>query len=83
MALRTVIAIDNESFTFISGDPRYGVGDALLNNSDIQNGAIFEYQGGVPQDVVIDNTFNTSVFYDAEEADPVVVDGSGLVANGT
>ena len=84
MALRTVIAFDNELFTFISGDPRYEVGDGLLNNSDTQNGAIFEFQGGVaPETVVIDDTLNTNVFDDDEEQDHVVVDGGSLVANGT
>jgi hypothetical protein len=83
MALRTFFAVDNEAFTQVAGNPGGTAGDAIINNSDTPNGWIFEYQGGAPQTIELNDTRQRSRFNDDEPGDHVITDGGSLVANGT
>lgn len=83
MVLRTIIGFDNENFTFVSGDPTYTPGQGLINNSDTDVGAIFEWQGGAPRSIVVDDTANVNVFDDDDRFNHEIVDGDGVVTDGT
>ena len=83
MVLRTFIAVDNEAFTQVAGNPGGNAGDAIINNSDTPIGWVFEYQGDTPQTIELDDTFRRNRFDDDEESDHVITDGGSLVANGT
>ena len=83
MVLRTSFAVDNEAFTQVAGNPGGTAGDAIINNSDTPVGWIFEYQGGAPQTIELDDTRQRNRFNDDEESDHVITDGGTLVANGT
>lgn len=88
MVDRTLIALDNEVLQIAPGSPSGTPGSAIINNSDTPTGTIFVYQGGFPPvNVIIDDNggggTNRNIFEDDEEARHEVVDGGGLVADGT
>lgn len=87
MVLRTFGAFDNESFTVVSTPGNLQTGSAIINNSNTPVGTVFEYSEGFPvQLIVLDDRNgppNNDLFNDNDEENHVIVDGAGLVANGT
>ncbi|WP_424964896.1 Hint domain-containing protein [Dinoroseobacter sp. S375] len=85
---RDLIAIDNEALLIASGSPSGTPGNPIINNSDTPNGTVFEYVGGfTPVTVVIDDRpgrgSNPNILEDDLPNRHRVVDGGGLVDNGT
>ncbi|MFQ6547435.1 Hint domain-containing protein [Aestuariibius sp. 2305UL40-4] len=85
MVARTFIAFDNDALVVTSSSSGGLVGNGIINNSDTPNGTEFVYNPGFgPQVVTVDDTSaDPDIFDDDEEANHVITDGSGLVANGT
>lgn len=87
MPRRELLALDNEVLQIAASSPTGTPGAAIINNSDTPNGTIFVYQGGAPVTVAIDDIRgrgnDTRQFDDDDPNRHVVLDGAGLVADGT
>lgn len=83
MARRELFALDNDVLLTAPNSPNGTPGDPIINNSDTPNGTVFVYQGGAPVTVAIDDTRSQNVFNDDDPGRHVVLDGGGLVSNGT
>jgi len=92
MVQRTFFAIDNESLVVTSSSSAVLVGNGIINNSSTPDGTIFIFNGGGGSSVTIDDTDtfadaipddNNLFFNDDDTVDHTVIDGNGLVANGT
>ena len=85
MVLRTFPAFDNEAFTVAPGSPSLAAGSPIINNSNTPVGTLFEFTSGFPyQSVQLDDTsFDPDTFDDDDPGNHVIVNGQGLVADGT
>lgn len=84
MVTRSLQTYDDDFLTVASDSPFLAPGDAISNFNTSANGAIFEFQGGAPVTVTLDDTSaDQDVFEDSDFANHTVTDGAGLVANGS
>lgn len=83
MVTRTIEAYDNELLTVASGSPSLRPGSAIINNSDSPDGTIYEFSGGAPVTVTLEDTSaNQDVFNDDDYGNHRITDGAGLVDTG-
>ena len=84
MVARTLYTLDSEALTVIYSKTQ-NIGDTIYNNSDSPNGTQYHFHGGFsPQQVTIEDTGgHADILEDDRESSHVVVDGAGLVENGT
>lgn len=86
MAIRQVVAYDNESLKVAINSPwgwgRPRPGSPIINNSDSPNGTIYDFSGAVGKVVTLDDTRQIDVFNDDMPNQHRITDGNGLVANG-
>ena len=84
MVARTFFAFDSIGLTVSNASPSLTPGSSIINNSDTPNGTIFEYSKGFGKEVTLDDTGGgRNRFNDDDEADHVIIDGGGIVADGT
>ena len=85
MVERTFAAFDNEAFTVISGGPNNPPGSGIINNSDTPRGTTFTFSDTSPyRPITLDDTSgDPDVFEDDQANGHRIVDGNGLVADGT
>lgn len=84
MVIRTFFAFDNDNLIVTSSPNDDIVGNPVINNSDTPNGTIFEYSKGSFNEITINDTGGRrNRFEDDDEQNHVIVDGAGIVANGT
>lgn len=85
MVQRQFAAFDNEAFVVDPSSPRLGAGSAIVNNSSTPIGTIFNFTSGFEyQSIILDDTSSEpDVFNDDEEGQHTIIEGHGLVANGT
>lgn len=85
MVNRTFIAFDNNAFTVDPSSPSGAAGSGIVNNSDTPVGQIFQFTDGFPpQTITVDDQGgDPDIFEDDDPANHSIVDGSGLVADGT
>lgn len=85
MGIRTVYAIDSENLVVTSSSDPSIVGGFLLNNDDMPDGSVLQFGGGTVREVLIDDVRGggRSRFNDDSPELHTVVDGQGLVAEGT
>lgn len=80
----TLFAIDNENFVVQSSSNASLIGNGVINNSDTPNGTVFTYTSGGGTTIEINDTAGQpDRFEDDARAGHVIVDGGGIVANGT
>ena len=84
MVARTFYAVDSEALT-VTYSTSQAVGDTVINNSSSPNGTQYVFnQGYSAKQITLEDTGgSTETFEDDAEANHVVTDGGGLVANGT
>ncbi len=83
MVLRNFFAIDNTGLTVTSSPNGSIVGGPIINNSSTPDGTIFNFGGGTFREITVDDTGGgRNRLNDDLPDDHVVVDGSGLVADG-
>ncbi|MCV3270949.1 Hint domain-containing protein [Roseobacter sinensis] len=84
MVLRTFVAFDNENLIVTSSPKSSLVGNPIINNGNTPNGTIFQYTAGSGEVITLNDTGgNSNVFEDSRANQHRIVDGKGLVANGT
>jgi len=84
MALRSFFAIDSANLVVTSSSNASIVGNPIINNSDTPNGTVFTYTSGGGTTVTLDDTGGSpDIFDDDDEAQHVITDGGGVVADGT
>jgi hypothetical protein len=84
MVERTIVAFDSESLIVQSSSSAGLVGNPIINNSDTPNGTTFLFSGGFAEKVTLDDTAgNPDTFEDDQSAGHTIIEGGGLVANGT
>lgn len=86
MVERTFIALDNEVLRQVNPDG--SLGPAIVNNSSVSNGTVFEYQAGfAAQSITLDDVSpsDPDVFDDDQSAQHTIVtgQGGGIVGDGT
>lgn len=86
MVNRTFVSFDNDAMIIATGSPS-GVPDMpIINNSDTPNGTIFTCTGGTGNSITVNDTNAggaSNVFGDDDRTNHIIVNGAGLVANGT
>ncbi len=85
MVLRQFAAFDNEAFVVDDISPRLTPGTPIINNSSTPIGTVFSFNSGFPyQSIVLDDTSGSpDVFEDNQPGGHEIVEGRGLVPNGT
>lgn len=85
MVARTLFAFDSASLLIDPSSPSGTPGNSIINNSSTPNGTIFEFQAGFSRVAVeIDDTAGGSNrLNDGLPNNHVVLDGGGLIADGT
>ncbi len=84
MVLRTFLAFDSDNLIVTSSSNSNLIGNPIINNGNTPNGTIFQYTAGSGQVITLDDTGgNPNVFEDSRPNQHRIVDGKGLVANGT
>ena len=85
MVARTYYSLDNESLLIDASSPSGTAGNPIINNSDTPNGTIFEFQSGFSfQEIIIDDTGgDPDIFEDDQSGSHEILQGSGLVADGS
>ena len=86
MVLRTFFALDNDNLVVTSSSNGAIVGNGIINNSDTPDGTVFVYSGGGGTSITLDDDDggpNANRFNDDDRFDHEIVDGGGIVANGT
>lgn len=85
MVQRNFAAFDNAAFVVDPSSPNLAAGSAIINNSNTPVGTIFNFTSGFEyQSIVLDDTSSEpDVFNDNEEGQHTIIEGRGLVANGT
>ncbi|WP_120501042.1 Hint domain-containing protein [Roseovarius sp. EL26] len=92
MIERTIFAFDNEALIVASSSAANIVGNGVINNSDTPDGTIFTFtaNSGTTITVEDDGQFadaiaadNNLFFNDDELTDHRIIDGAGLIADGT
>ena len=65
MVARTIEVYDNDFMTVAAGSPSLAPGSTIINNSDTPDGTVFQFAGGSPVVVTLqDTSADTSVFED-------------------
>jgi hypothetical protein len=78
---RTIEVYDNEFMTVAAGSPSLSPGSAIVNNSDTPDGTVFQFAGGSPVVVTLDDTSSDpNVLEDDDYSHHTISDGGGLVA---
>lgn len=84
MVVQSFFAIDNDNFVVTSSSSGGLVGNPVINNSDTPDGTVFQYSSGGGTTVTLNDTGGgTDTFNDDNEANHVITDGGGIVANST
>jgi hypothetical protein len=85
MVQRTFSAADNDALRIHESSPHGTPGNAIINASDTPDGTIFQFTGGFEDHYITveDTSANTDFFDDDLANSHVVVDGKGIVADGT
>lgn len=84
MVLRTFFAIDNENLIVTSSSNSSLIGNPIINNSNTPNGTVFQFGGNSFREITLDDTGGgTNRFNDNRPDDHTIVDGGGLVDDGT
>ncbi|MFD2739068.1 Hint domain-containing protein [Sulfitobacter aestuarii] len=84
MVTRSFFATDSDTLTVISGSNTALLGNGVINNSDTPDGTVFRYTGGTPRKITIeDSSALPDVMEDDLAGQHVVLDGGGIVAEGT
>lgn len=86
MVQRTFLAFDSESLVVDSSPNGSLVGNPIINNSDTPNQTVFTYQSGSGELVTLDDTDGGNAqnrFDDDDRFDHQILDGAGLVEDGT
>ncbi|MEP2031369.1 MAG: Hint domain-containing protein [Paracoccaceae bacterium] len=84
MTLRSFFAIDSANLVVDSSSNASIVGHPVINNSDTPDGTVFTYTAGGGTTAILDDTGgDVDIFEDDDEANHVITDGGGIVANGT
>lgn len=84
MPVRSFVAIDSDNFVVSSSSNSGLVGKGIINNSDTPNGTVFQYSSGGGTTVTIDDrSGNPDIVEDDRHTGHRVIDGGGIVANGT
>lgn len=84
MVLRTFLAFDSENLVVTSSGNGGLVGNPIINNGNTPNGTIFQYTAGSAEEITLNDTRGGSnVFNDGQPNQHRIVDGKGLVNNGT
>jgi len=84
MVTRSIEVYDNDFMTVAAGSPSLTPGSPIANNSDTPDGTIFQFSGGSPVTVTLDDTSaNTDVLEDDDYANHTIIDGAGVVATST
>lgn len=84
MVLRTFVAFDSENLIVTSSPSGRLVGNPIINNGNTPNGTVFAYTAGSGEVITLNDTGgNPNVFEDGRPNQHRIVDGKGLVANGT
>ncbi|MBM1311350.1 Hint domain-containing protein [Sulfitobacter mediterraneus] len=84
MPIRSLFAIDSEALK-VTYSRTQNVGDNVINNSDSPNGTQYNFGTGYStrQVIVNDRGGNSDTLEDDNHWNHVVIDGAGLVSNGT
>lgn len=84
MPIRSLFAIDSEALK-VTYSRTQNVGDNVINNSDSPNGTQYNFGSGYStrQVIVDDRGGNSDTLEDDNHWNHVVIDGKGLVSNGT
>lgn len=83
MVARTFVAFDNDNFVVTASSSAGIVGNGVINNSSTPDNTTFTYTAGSGEDVIVEDTGGSAdVLEDDNEANHVITDGAGLVANG-
>lgn len=86
MVARSFFAWDSETMVVVSSSNGGLVGNPIINNSGTPNGTVFAFSGGGGTIVTLDDDDNgnaSQVFNDDDPSDHIIIDGAGLVGNGT
>ncbi len=84
MVTRSVQVYDNEFLTVSGDSPFLTPGGSIANFDSSASGAIFEFQGGAPVTVTLDDTSaDPDVLEDSDPNNHTITDGAGIVADGT
>lgn len=85
MVLRIFSACNNDALRVASNSPHGNTGDAIMNNSNMAMGTIFEFTGGFADCTITmdDTSSDNTEFSDNKASDQVIVDGQGIVPNGS
>lgn len=84
MVTRSVQVYDDDFLTVSGDSPFLTPGDTVANFDSSANGAIFEFQGGAPVTVTLDDTSaDPDTFEDNDSNNHTITDGAGLVADGS
>lgn len=86
MVTRTVLAYDNDSLTVDPSSPSMTPGNPVINNGNSPNGTIYMFSSGSAATVTIDDADPggaADVFNDGSPGTHTIIDGNGLVPNGT
>lgn len=84
MVLRTFLAFDSANLVVTSSSNGGLVGNSIINNGNTPNGTVFQYTAGSAEQITLDDRRGGSnVFNDGQPNQHRIVDGKGLVNNGT
>jgi hypothetical protein len=85
MVLRIFSACNNDALRVSSNSPHGDTGTPIMNNSNMALGTIFEFTAGYDDCAITmdDTSSDSSSFGDDQASNHVIVDGQGIVANGT
>ncbi len=85
MVARNLLVFDSEALLVDASSPFQTPGNPIINNGNTPNGTIYEFQSGFGrEDVVVDDTGgDPDVFEDGNPGGHTILDGGGLIPNGT
>ncbi|SLN47498.1 hypothetical protein ROA7450_02350 [Roseovarius albus] len=86
MVAQSFVAFNSNNFVVTSSSSSGLVGNGIINNSDTPDGTVFLYSAGSGTEIIVDDTnsgANADIFGDDDTANHSIIDGGGIVANGT
>ncbi|MBO9397568.1 Hint domain-containing protein [Shimia sp. R9_2] len=85
MVMRKFMASDSQALKITSDSPFGTAGSSIINNSSTPDGTVFQFTGGYKDFMISleDSSSDSSMFNDNAADNHVIVDGKGLVADGT
>lgn len=83
MVVRSFFVTDASGLVVTSSSDAGLVGNSIINNSSTPDGTVFSYTGGGHTTVSVEDANDADWFNDDDTANHVVLDGGGIVANGT